>query len=220
MRSIKMAWFRGKDVDVFIMTENDAYGISQSSETVAAQAWVTDSSLLSDFIVGPLKTDSVWVGTETDATGSFPVRAVAIPAVEGIDLTVDAEREDADLLGRIVQDKINLRGIFDVTIVKKASNADWALLFNGADAGLTGTGASTALNPADDETEPESGFRVVVKLSNGGEDLWFTGRNCTYVSYTPTTPAVKTVTEALVFHSNLFDATTQSVIAATTEAEL
>jgi len=211
-----MAWFRGKDVELYVSTENSSYGISQSGDDAAAQAW-GGASLIADFIIAPLKTDSGWVGTETDATGSFPARATAFDSVEGIELNPDAEREDIDLLGRKVQDSIRLRQIFEVTVVRKMSGPAWALIYNQADKGLD---SSNALNPADDETSADSGFRLFVKVANTDDSLWFTGRNCTMTKYSISTPPVKTVFESLTFRSNLYDVGTQSYTTATTDSEL
>ena len=211
-----MTWFMGREVEIYFSTENPAYGISMSGETATAVAW-NAASLVSDFVVPPLKTDSAWVGTETDAIGTYPKRAAQLIALEGVDLKVGAEREDVDLLGRRIQDHIRLRDTFDLTIVKKMSNADFAMVYDQADAGLD---ATNAINPADDETDPNSGFRFFVKIDNGTESLWFTGRNCTLVDYTPGTPPVKSLTETIVIKSNLCNVGTSSYITETTEAEL
>lgn len=212
-----MTWFMGRDVEFYFTTENSAYGISASGEDAASQIWIANDSLISDFIVGPLKTDSAWDGSETDVTASFPIRGTQITAIEGVDLKVGAEREDVDLLGRRIQDHIRLRDTFEITVIKKMADAEFAILYDDADAGLD---SANAINPADDETEPESGFRVFLKIDNGTNYLWFTGRNCTYTDYTPGTPPVKSLTETLVFKSNLTNVGTSSYLTATTEAEL
>ena len=212
-----MTWFMGRDVEFYITTENSAYGISASGESAAASIWTADTSLVSDYIVGPFKTDSAWDGDETDAVGTFPARGTQLIALEGVDLKVGAEREDVDLLGRRIQDHIRLRDTFEITVVKKMADAEWAILYDDADAGLD---SSNALNPADDETEPESGFRVFLKIDNGSNSLWFTGRNCTFVDYTPGTPPVKSLTETLTFKSNLTNIGTASYLTATVESDL
>jgi hypothetical protein len=91
-----MTYYRGPDVEVFISTEDSGYGISQSADILSSEAWATTTSKISDFVVAPLTTDSAWVGTESDATGTCPAHATAITDLEGVDTTTEKEREDID----------------------------------------------------------------------------------------------------------------------------
>jgi hypothetical protein len=197
-----MTYYRGPDVEVFISTEDSLYGISQSGETLSAESW-SGASLISNFVVPPLKTNSSWKGSETDVTGTDPARALAITDLEGVDVTTEKEREDIDFLGRNVQDHIKIRKRAEFTITKKMDSNAWALIYDQADAGVTGSG----LNEATDQTETNSSYRVFLKLSSdtGSGHMWVTGRNMTYTLHKITPTAIRTTVEALTFAGNLYE---------------
>src|SRR3990167_8793473 len=103
-----MAYLLGKDVRVFISTEDPTYGISQSGSTMSAGSW-SSISLISQYTVPPLKTNAEWAGTESDVTGPQPARGREIASIDGIDPMLDKQREDIDFLGRTLTDHITIR---------------------------------------------------------------------------------------------------------------
>jgi hypothetical protein len=213
-----MTYYRGPDVEVFISTEDSGYGISQSADILSSVAWATDSSLIANYIVAPLTTDSAWVGTESDAVGTCPAHATAITDLEGVDTTTEKEREDIDFFGRNIQDHIKIRKRAEFTITKKMDSNAWALIYDQADAGVTGSG----LNEATDQTETNSGYRVFVKVSSntGSGHMWLTGRNMTYTTHKVTPTVARTTVEASTFAGNLYHAKYEPYITVSAATDL
>lgn len=216
-----MPYYDGTKVDVYISTEDPDYGISQSGGDMEAVDW-TDSSLISHFAVPPLNTETEWDGTEADVTGSAPARATAIMDVRGVEFNVDKEREDIDYLGRKITDHIKIRKAAEVTINRSTEGNSWAILYDKADAGVTGSGGGQAVNESTDQTTTNSGFRVYMNFSagTGSGHLWYSFRNCTFVSHAVTPTPARVTVEALTFTTNLYDISTVPATASTTEAEL
>lgn len=218
-----MPYFRGRDVEVFISTEDSTYGISASGVSdVDVAAWTDSASLISDYIVPPLKTDADWIGTETDETGSAPARGKFILDLESLDLEVDKEREDIDFLGRVVTDHITVRKKCEITVNRKMDTNEWGVLYDKADAALTGSGGSQAINEAIDQTTTNSGFRLFIKISpsTGSNEFWYSCRNLTFTKHKVTPTPAKTTVEALTFAGNIYDIGGVPSTATTEETEL
>ena|SRR3990170_442179 len=212
-----MAYLLGKDVRVFISTEDPTYGISQSGSTMSAESW-SATSLLSDFIIPPLKTNAAWAGTEADVTGSQPARAREITSIDGCDPLLDKQREDIDFLGRTLTDHIAIRTDGEVTVTKKMDSNEWSILYALADMGVTGSG----LNPATQQTVTNSGFRVFIRLSSGtgSGHTWISYRNATFAGHKVTPGSAKVTVEQLKFESNLYNVKLVPETKSTTLAEL
>ena len=218
-----MPYYRGRDVEVFWSTEDSDFGISASGVSdLAAGSWSSGSSLLSHFIVPPMKTDSEWDGTETDAVGAFPARASAVMDLMSLDIVPSKEREDIDFRGRVVHDHITVRKVMEATITKKMDSNAYALVSDTADAGVTGSGGGQDLNQALDQTTTNSGYRLYIKISptTGSDELWVTGRNLTLVDHKIVPGAAKTTEEQITFKGNIWDKKAVPNITATVETEL
>lgn len=218
-----MPYYRGRDVEVFWSTEDSIYGISASGVSdLAVASWSSGSTLLSSLVIGPLKTDSEWAGTETDAVGEFPARCKAVMDLMSLDIVPSKEREDIDFLGRVVQDHITVRKTMEATITKKMDSNEYALISDTADAGVTGSGGGQDLNQALDQTTTNSGYRLYIKISptTGSNELWVTGRNLTLVDHKIVPGAAKTTEEQMTFKGNIWDKKAVPNITATVETEL
>ena len=197
-----MPYLTGKDAKVFISTENKLYGISQSGNVLSAVSWSAGVSLISHFVIPPLRTGS-WAGTEADVTGSEPARALEVLSLEGLDLRPEHENEDIDFLGRTITDHIRIRKMGEAIVTRKMDTNAFALVYGAANAGVTGSG----LNEAKAQTVTDSGFRVYCRISSGtGSDhTWVTFRNLQFTKEEIRPTPSRTTVEALTFQGNLWD---------------
>lgn len=211
-----MPYYIGKDVKAFISTENVTRGISQSGNSLSAVAWATDS-LIANFLVPPLRTSS-WSGTEADATGTQPARGKEITSLESLEPRPSHENEDIDFLGRVVQDHIRVRKMGEVVITRKMGENDYALTYDQANAGVTGS----SINAATDQTVTDSGFRVYLRVSSGtgSGHTWYTFRNCQMTRHEIRPTAARTTVEALTFASNIWDIQNTPKVEVTAATEL
>jgi hypothetical protein len=218
-----MPYYRARDVEVFWSTEDSLVGISTSGVTsLSVASWSDAASLVSNFVVPPLKTDSAWNGTETDAAGTDPSRAKAVMDLISLDITPTKEREDVDFLGRVVQDHITVRKTIEMVISKKMDTNEYALVTDIADAGVTGSDGVQGINEALDQTATNSGFRLFAKISptTGSNEMWITGRNMTLVEHKIVPAAAKATEEQLTFRGNVWELRGVPYITPTTEIEL
>lgn len=208
-----MVYFLGRDVEVFVTTEN----------------------VVADGAVG---VESNKVGITTDANATFPGMASAAVAsggllsdVTGVDVSIGISDEDTGpFFGQVSTGKVQLRNENTVTITKKKTNDDFDIIFNGpatqadfdgsnADANRMGarfgvmyngsawqigdgrqnpmfiTGATAANRPY--------GYRVHVRLANDAASPTYTLRSCTFTGHTMTLNADGATDETLEFSSTI-----------------
>ena len=188
---------------VFISTEDADKGISDSSGTLTTSDWTTGSSTIADFVVPPLKTDSLWNGDEADVTNSFPARGKEITDLTGVDVTTEKEREDVDFFSRVTQDHLAVRKRYEITINKKMKANEFGILYDQADAGVD----DTAIFQAKEQTKPGTGFRVFLRVgpSTGSNETWYSFRNGTFITHGLAPAPAASTGESLTFAGNLYD---------------
>jgi len=213
-----MVFYQGKNAKVFISTETELKGISQSVGSVSVANWVSTSSLIANFIAPPLRTGS-WSGTESDVTGSEPARARRITNVEAIDTgRLGKEYEDLELLGRTVIDHIQVREVGEITVTRMADQEGYGMMFHESDRGLQ---AGVLFNSTDQLTT-DSGYRIFFQISSatGSGHVWVTMRNCGISEWMAKPAPNKTIRETITFRCELFEVKQAPFTTKTAETEL
>ncbi len=215
-----MAFYLGEDVTVYLSTDHTGSGVSMSAAdgVISAVAWVTDSSLIADYVAPPLA-GTAWDGTEADATGSGPARGRIIGEVAGVDDSLDKEIEDLELLGRITIDRITIRKKGEISVTRLASSAEFGKIYEDADLGVSG---DATLHDGRSQNLTNSGYRIYIQLSpsTGSDNMWITGRGMKISNHVVNITPSRTVQEVITFMGELWDIDTQPFITVTTTAEL
>ena len=208
-----MVYFLGRDVEVFVTTEN----------------------VVADGAVG---VESNKVGITTDANATFPGMASAAVAsggllsdVTGVDVSIGISDEDTGpFFGQVSTGKVQLRNENTVTITKKKTNDDFDILFNGPADSASFMGSSADANRmgarfgleydgsawklGDGRTNPKFitgataanrpyGYRVHVRLKNAAAGPVYTLRSCTFTGHTMSLNADGATDETLEFASSV-----------------
>ena len=213
-----MAFYQGKNAKLFISTETELKGISQSVGSVSTANWVSTSSLIANFIAPPLRTGP-WNGTESDVTGSEPSRARRVTNIEMLDTgRLGKEYEDLELLGRITVDHIAVREVGEITVTRLADQEGYGMMFHEADRGLQ----AGALFNSTDQLTTESGYRVFFQISSatGSGQLWVTMRNCGISEWNAKPAPNKTIRETVTFKCEMFEIRQQPYTSKTVDTEL
>ena len=181
-----MVYFVGRDVDVYVGTEETANSLCHSGGT-AGPTWATG-----DYAeTGSYVTFAVPRASGTDAgAGKWDY-------INGVDLSIGAMDEDITYLGFRDVTKIEIKKETTVTLTRKKVNQVWDDVFNNARFCLTGS----SLIDAAGLTEPKitDGYRIWIRLKTGTEV--FTIRNACIQSHTVTTNADGTSDETMEFMS-------------------
>lgn len=208
-----MVYFLGRDVEVFVTTEN----------------------VVADGAIG---VESTKVGITTDAAATFPGMATAAVAsggllsdVTGVDVSIGISDEDTGpFFGQLSTGKVQLRNENTVTITKKKTNDDFDIIFNGpattadfggSDADANRMGARFGVEydgsnwvVGDGRTNPmfitgataanrPYGYRVHVRLLNSAAGPVYTLRSCTLTGHTMSLNADGATDETLEFASSI-----------------
>jgi len=172
-----MAYFLGRDVDVFITTEsatNDSGGTDQS--IVVSSDEVTFASTAT-------ATSGACIPEMTDAT----VVSGAINDVTGVDLSISVSDEDVGpFLGKPqIMQKVELRKETVVSITRKKYNNFWDVIFNGPAASANFAGGSTNAKRMGARFGVEYTGATAVKIADGSQFMYDTddiagSTNCCY----------------------------------------
>ena len=205
-----MAYFLGRDVDVFVTTESAivASGLAVASDTISVVA---------------------------DASATFPSLATqagvsggAVSDVTGVDLSIGVSDEDVGpFFGQLATQKIEIRKETTVSLTRKKSDSTFDVLFNGPSTAGEYIGSSTnaarqgarfgveysgakfyvsqgLINPTS-ATESGAtttscyGYRLHVRLKDDTSGEIFVVRNCAYTGHTVSLNADGTTEETLEF---------------------
>jgi hypothetical protein len=202
-----MAYYLGRDIGVWILTESTSRGVQVTSNEAALGAADTKSAA---YFAQPLLTGSV-VGTyqQTDVTG--------------LDLSIGVVDEDITYIGQrsVLKAEIKKETTVSLTIKKSDNLSD--VIFNGptksgdeyvsgvvnhgARWGISTTGGNVKISdglhaPKDhlQSTNVSFGYRLIIKL-NSGE--YFAVPACQLASHTVTLNADGTTEETIEFSSNV-----------------
>jgi hypothetical protein len=193
-----MAYFLGRDVDVYITTEtnNGVYVNTTSSAIVASTSAATG--------------ESQFAGILASGTGSDTIRAADIT---GVDLSIGAVDEDITYFGLRSITKAEIKKETTLTLTRKQSNNIWDSVYNGGGRwGASGQSFWEGL----EEPNPTTGYRVHVVLKSGSEV--FTVRNACIQGHTKTLNADGTNEETMEFMSYVTPKVSGSAVTGATSA--
>lgn len=174
-----MVFYLGKDVAVYVTTENDTLGVSPDAD--GSTSSVVDTA------------------TATFA-GQLDATATEQSDLTAVDLSIGAMDEDITYFGMRTALKAEIKKETTVTITKKKSNNIYEGVFDKCRYGVTGTTVSD-VSLMDGLSEPtvEYGYRVYVHLSGTSEVMSIP--NCVVAGHTVSINADGTTDETLEFTS-------------------
>ena len=182
-----MVYFVGRDLDVFLATEENNNGLFwQSGATGPSWDFTDDTSKVGWTLFAAPRSNL----TVTDTQVKY---------LTGADLSVGAMDEDITYVGFRDVTKVEIKKETTLTLSRKKVDAVWDDVFNNARMGLTGA----ALIGASDNEEPTQtrGYRIWLRLKPSGSSQGdtFTLRNCCVQSHSVTTNVDGTFDETLEF---------------------
>ena len=212
-----MTYFLGRDVQVWILTENDSFGINTTSREATK-----NSSLAAANFANKRGADSLST-------------AYLYADVTGIDLTLDKVDEQISYYGKRSTLNAEMKKMSSISITRKKDDDTWDVIFNGptasADAtdtnkldqgarwGVTSESGGSKisnglLNPKDhhnasDTTVSEYGYRIVLQMRNSGTgtgelgDEFIALPNSCFVEHTVTLNADGITEETATFETHV-----------------
>ena len=208
-----MAYFLGRDVNVFLFTEEDATAknIGLSGSITQAPIIVVGASAVNNFAV------SMYVdgGGESDRlTSNYTAQA----DITGVDVSLATQDEDTSYIGQKQAGKVEIKKNYTVTLTRKKKNNVWDVIFNGDSAGSTarfglnsgssglGTGLVNPTSVLEAGGKSCYGYRIALQLKTGtgsntsNEELMCI-TNCCLTSYSTTLNADGVTEETMEFMS-------------------
>lgn len=174
-----MVFYLGKDVSVFLTTENDTLGVSPDAD--GSSTSVVDT-------------------TTATFAGQLDATATEQSDLTAVDLSIGAMDEDITYFGMRTALKAEIKKETTVTITRKKSDNIYEGVFDKCRYGVTGVTVSDA-SLMDGLSEPtvEYGYRVYVHLSGTSEVMSIP--NCVVGAHTVSINADGTTDETLEFTS-------------------
>ena len=174
-----MVFYLGKDVAVYVTTENDTLAVSPDADGSSASVFASATGTFAG------KLD----GTATEQSD-----------LTAVDLSIGAMDEDITYFGMRTALKAEIKKETTVTITKKKSNNIYEGVFDKCRYGVTGTTANdTSLMDGLSEPTVGYGYRVYVHLSGTSEVMSIP--NCVVGAHTVSINADGTTDETLEFTS-------------------
>ena len=174
-----MVFYLGKDVAVYVTTENDTLAVSPDADGSSASVFGSATGTFAG------KLD----GTATEQSD-----------LTAVDLAIGAMDEDITYFGLRTALKAEIKKETTVTITKKKSNNIYEGVFDKCRYGVTGTTTDdTSLMDGLSEPTVEYGYRVYVHLSGTSEVMSIP--NCVVAGHTVSINADGTTDETLEFTS-------------------
>ena len=171
-----MAFYLGKDVAVYLTTENTTIGVTPLTTTAGSGSVTTGSTAT---FAAQLD------GTATEQTN-----------ITSVDLGIGAMDEDITYFGMRTALKAEIKKETTLSLTRKKSDDDWTLVFDKLRYGLTGTTEDdTSINSGLAEPTVEYGYRAFVHLS-GSSDV-MSVPNCVVQGHSITMNADGTTEETL-----------------------
>lgn len=184
-----MVYFVGRDVAVWLGTEEQNNGLFYSGSASGPNWDTSDAASVSNYTRFALPTARGTEGSEAEDFG--------FDYISGVDLSVGAMDEDITYVGFRDVTKVEIKKETTVTLSRKKVDEMWDQVFNNARFGVTGSSLITSAGL----TEPTQGkgYRIWIQLKNGTEV--FTIRNACVQSHTVTNNSDGTADETLEFMS-------------------
>ena len=152
-----MAYFLGKDVEVFLTLEQGGVADTVSGAYLQCEK---ASATISAVDAG---SDIYFATDRTEGTGSYE----AVANLTGVDVSIGATDEDISYFGLRSVTKAEIKKETTVTLTRKKIDAAWEAVYDIGRYGCDSTGDFTAFNL----TEPtvNTGYRIHVSLKSGTE---------------------------------------------------
>jgi len=189
-----MVYITGKDVDVFITTEN-----------VDANTWVSAASgSATALTVGTSDPDIVTntakklFAMKLSSSAQFAA-ASGTQNLLGVDVTIGAVDEDISYVGFRTATKAEIKKETTIALTRKKQDTLWDLIYNGARFGVSGS--SPAAYVGLQEPTQSQGYRVHVQMK--GDLETFTLPNAMITGHTVSLNVDGTADETMEFASNV-----------------
>jgi len=212
-----MAYYTGRDVDVFLSTEHDSHGICEDTTNLNLETWTSSTS--DNIIAYPLVDLGEALTKFTDVTG--------------VDVSVGAQDEDVNYMGLRNIGKIEVKKDTSITITMKKKDRLWLQMFQGTTASGHSKGAGahparwgieettlTDYNIQDGTIDPKScvdagatgnttyGYRLAIEFKASSTGTGVDGAllvipNCTVSEVTHTTSNEAADEESVTFTSQV-----------------
>ena len=193
-----MVYFLGRDVAVYITTEDSAASTNVNVSSAGAVTFANDSSTAATLAAGTLS------GTlDDDVTAGD---AIALANLTGVDLSIGAMDEDISYFGKRSITKTEIKKETTVSLTRKKNNLHWDALFNSARYGCSGGSELTGLT----EVGICDGYRIHVVLKSSG-DVFSVKGSCIQ-SHSTSVNADGVQEETLEFMSYIKPAVTDSAV--------
>ena len=197
-----MAYFLGRDVSVYLTTEDTVSGSFAGSSVAGAVGFNTTSGT-----AGALSF-AVPLATGTGGT--------AEPNLTGVDLSIGAVDEDITYFGKRQVTKAEIKKETTISLTRKKENITWDAFFNNS--GRQGCSGSAEISSLQEPTI-NTGYRIHVVLS-GTTDV-FSVRGCCVQAHSVSINADGTSEETMEFMTYITPKVTNAaVVTALTAAEL
>ena len=217
-----MAYFLGKDVNVYLTTEHSGLSLSGSMHA-------TSGNLLTAVIEASSSDTGILALERSDGIAT----STQLSDVTGIDFSPGATNEDITYMGKNTSLSAQIKNEFSITLTKKKNDLVWDQMFN--DQGRNGVYSKSGSTITADATSSGYSFFVhdgltTPKLQNFGYRLYltlkdeseiFVLRNCCMTGHTVSLNADGTQEETAEFYSYVKPRiVTGSSVAAVTDATL
>jgi len=199
-----MVYFLGRDVQVWLGTEEQSNGLFYSGSATGPNWDTSDATSVSNYVRFAIPCGSGAAVTTSDVAENF---------ITGVDLSIGAMDDDITYLGFRDVTKVEIKKETTLTLTRKKTNAVWDQVFNNARFGLTGSSLLGA--SALEEPTTTRGYRIWIKLKDS--DTVFTLRNSCIQGHTVTENADGTADETLEFMSYIDPKIATAAIATATD---
>ena len=202
-----MAYFLGKDVDVFMTTEHLSYSVSGGAATAIGATGTTSP-------LGIGNNDGTPYSSIPDRNTTYGDAATRVSDVIGVDLTPGTRQEEISYFGKNTNLQAEIKKEYVVTLTRKVSDNTFDMLFNTPardgvydSAGTAdGSGGSATLHDGLRTSKNRNfGYRLHIELGNdalgSGNAEVMTIRNCCITAYTRTLDANNAQEETIKFYS-------------------
>ena len=189
-----MVYITGKDVDVFITTENvdaNTWVSATSGSAVGLTIGTSDPDIVSN-------TEMKLFAMKLSSSAQFAA-ASGTQNLLGVDVTIGAVDEDISYVGFRTATKAEIKKETTIALTRKKQDTLWDLIYNGARFGVSGS--SPAAYVGLQEPTQSQGYRVHVQMK--GDLETFTLPNAMITGHTVSLNVDGTADETMEFASNV-----------------
>jgi len=202
-----MAYFLGKDVDVYMTTEHLSYSVTMTATAATATTGSTSP-------LGIGNNDGSPFTSIPDRNTTYAAAETRVSDVIGIDLTPGTRQEEISYMGKNTNVQAEIKKEFIVTLTRKVSDNTFDMLFNtpardgvyDSNGAADGDAGSATLHDGLRTSKNRNfGYRLHIELGNdalgSGNAEVITLRNCCITAHTKTLDANNAQEETNEFYS-------------------